>query len=170
MPVHGENKHLLGNAALAENLGWGKDRIIVARNGNVIEMNGGRVSVSKRNVPAAGIFVDGLGIGDIGTSVLKERKILSESGLIIVSATIDSASGFVVSGPEVMSRGFVFEKVSGNLIEELRKLAADEFEEIEREGEDDHEEIRTRIRGALKKYINDHTGRSPMIITILMEA
>ena len=170
MPVHGENKHLLGNAALAENLGIAKDHIMVAKNGNIVEMGHGRVFITKRNVPSAAVFVDGLGIGDIGTSVLKERKMLSESGLIIVTATMDSASGFVVSGPEVISRGFVFEKTSGDLIAELRGLASKEFELIERDGESDSEVIQGRMRGALKGHIYNRTQRTPMILTILMEA
>ena len=170
MPVHGENKHLLQNAAIAENLGMPKSSIIVAKNGNVIEMAGGNVGLTKRLVPSAAVFVDGLGVGDIGTTVLKERRMLSESGLIIVTATIDSASGFVVSGPEVISRGFVYEKMSSDLIEELRRIAEDEFGALERDGEEDHETIKSRIRTALKGHIYTRTQRSPVILTILMEA
>ena len=169
MPVHGENKHLLGNAALAENLGMPKNHIIVAKNGNIIEMGEGRVELTTRTVPAGAVFVDGLGVGDIGSSVLKERRLLSESGLIIVTATIDSASGFIVSGPEVISRGFVYEKMSSDLIEELRKIAEEEFEALEREGEEDHEVIKSRIRSVLKGHIYTRTQRSPVIMTILME-
>ena len=170
MPVHGENKHLLQNASIAENLGMQKANIIVAKNGNVIEMDGGNVGLTKRLVPSSAVFVDGLGVGDIGTTVLKERRMLSESGLIIVTATIDSASGFVVSGPEVISRGFVYEKMSGDLIEELRRIAEEEFESLEREGEEDHEAMKSRIRAALKGHIYTRTQRSPVILTILMEA
>ena len=170
MPVHGENKHLLQNAAIAENLGMPKAGIIVAKNGNVIEMGRGGVSLTKRLVPSSAVFVDGLGVGDIGTTVLKERRMLSESGLIIVTATIDSASGFVVSGPEVISRGFVYEKMSSDLIEDLRRIAEEEFEALEREGEEDHETIKSRIRAALKGHIYTRTQRSPVILTILMEA
>jgi len=169
MPIHGENKHMLQNAAVAEGLGMNKKNIIVAKNGNIVAMRDGFVSLTKRTVPAAALFVDGLGVGDIGTSVLRERKQLSESGLIIVTATIDSASGYVVAGPNVISRGFIYEKLSGDIIEELRKLAEEELFEFERQGAEDFEAVKARIRGALKEYISKHTQRSPVILPILME-
>jgi len=170
MPVHGENKHLLRNAALAENLGIPRDHIIIAKNGNIVEMEKGMSLLSKRTVPAAPVFVDGLGVGDIGASVLRDRKLLSESGLILVVATIDSASGFIISGPEVISRGFVYERLSGDLIEELRKTAEDELLQMEREGTEDREAMKARIRGVLKEYIYTRTQRSPVILPVLMEA
>jgi len=169
MPVHGENKHILQNAALAEGLGIDKGHIIVARNGNVVEMSGGEAKLTKRAVPAAALFVDGLGVGDIGTSVLRERKQLSESGLIIVTATIDSASGFVVAGPNVISKGFVYEKLSGDLIEELRDLAQEELLAFEREGAEDYDGLKARIRNSLKEHISERTQRSPVILPVLME-
>ena len=169
MPIHGENKHILQNAALAEGLGMSKDRIIVAGNGDVVEMVEGSVSLTKRTVPAAALFVDGLGVGDIGTSVLRERKQLSESGLIIVTATIDRASGYVVAGPNIISRGFVYEKMSGDLIEELRKLAEEELFAFERDGGDDFEEVKNRIRSKLREHISERTQRSPVILPVLME-
>ncbi|MDR3365280.1 MAG: ribonuclease J [Clostridiales Family XIII bacterium] len=172
MPVHGENKHLLQNASIAENLGIAKDHIIACQNGSIAEMENGACSLTKRTVPAAAVFVDGLGVGDIGTSVLKDRKQLSESGLIIVTATIDNASGFVIAGPEAISRGFVYEKTSGDLIEELRQIAEDELEAYERGsgGTDDRETLKNKIRNALRGHIYARTGRSPVILTILMEA
>ena len=170
MPVHGENRHLLKNAAIAESLGMDKKQIIIAKNGNIVEMKNGKVVLSKDKVPAAAILVDGLGVGDIGSSVLRDRKHLSESGLIIVIATIDAASGFVTSGPEVISRGFVYEKLRGDLIEELREIAEAELEEMERAGIQDRELMKTRIRSALKAYITLQTKRSPVILPILMEA
>ncbi|MCL2111933.1 MAG: ribonuclease J [Clostridiales bacterium] len=170
MPVHGENKHLLQNASIAESLGMKRDHIIVAKNGNVVEMDGGRAQLTKRTVPSAAVFVDGLGVGDIGTSVLRERKQLSESGLIIVAMAIDSASGFAVAGPEVISRGFVYEKMSGDILEELRRIAEAELEAIEREGVEDRETMKARIRNVLKGYITERTHRHPVILPIIMEA
>jgi len=169
MPVHGENKHILQNATIAENLGMDKSRIIVAKNGNIVEMSGGAVTLTKRTVPAAALFVDGLGVGDIGASVMRDRKQLSESGLIIVTATIDRASGYVLAGPEVISRGFVYEKMSGDLIEELRHIADEELLAFERAGAKDLEEVKTHMRGVLKEYISSRTQRSPVILPILME-
>ena len=170
MPVHGENKHLLENAAIAESLGIKKDRIIKAKNGNIVKMENGHVFVTKKTVPSAPILVDGLGVGDIGTSVLRDRKHLSESGLIVVIATIDAASGFIISGPEVITRGFVYEKLRGDLIEDLRKIASDELDEIERAGIQDHEVMKSKIRSALKGYIYNRTQRNPVILALLVEA
>ena len=170
MPVHGENRHLLKNAAIAEGLGMDKKKIIIAKNGNIVEMKDGIVALSKRTVPAAPVFVDGLGVGDIGSSVLRDRKHLSESGLIIVIAAIDPVSGLVSGGPDVLTRGFVYEKLSGDLIEELRKIAEAELEKLEREGIKDKEIMKSRIRSALKGYIYTCTQRSPVILPVLMEA
>jgi len=170
MPVHGENRHLLQCAAIAEGLGLDKKRIIIAKNGNIVEMKDGSVALTKRTIPSAPIFVDGLGVGDIGSSVLRDRKHLSESGLIIVIATIDVDTGFVTSGPDIISRGFVYEKLSGDLIEELRKIAEEVIEATEREGILDKEIIKSRIRNALKGYIYTSTQRSPVILPVLMEA
>ncbi|GHU61963.1 ribonuclease J [Clostridia bacterium] len=171
-PVHGENKHLLKNAAIAEDLGIPKGNIIVAANGNVIELKNGAAKLTKRTVPAEPVFVDGLGVGDIGTTVLRDRKQLSEAGLIIVTAAIDPSSGFVVSGPDVSTRGFVYEKMSSGseIIEEIRQTAQTTLEKFERKGMKDAEAVKAALRGDLKTFIYARTQRSPVIIPILVEA
>ncbi|MDR1815727.1 MAG: ribonuclease J [Clostridiales Family XIII bacterium] len=169
MPVHGENKHLLQNAAIAENLGIPKDHILVSRNGRIAEMCGGVVKLTDRHVPAEPVFVDGLGVGDIGTSVLRDRRQLAESGLIVVAASFDAASGFLVSGPEVFSRGFVYEKQSGDLIEELRREAEAEIGDFEKKGTGDWEALKGALRGRLKSAVLERTGRTPVILPIVTE-
>ena len=170
MPIHGENRHLLQSASIAEDLGMDKKRIIIAKNGNVVEMKDGLVKLTAKTVPAAPILVDGLGVGDIGTSVLRDRKHLSESGLIIVIVTVDSETGLISSGPEIISRGFVYEKLRGDLIEELRRIAEEELFEMERAGIQDREMMKARIRSKLKEYIHIRTQRSPVILPVIMEA
>ncbi|MDR0875366.1 MAG: ribonuclease J [Clostridiales Family XIII bacterium] len=171
-PVHGENKHLLKNAAIAEDLGIPKGNIIIAANGNVIELKNGAAKLTRRTVPAEPVFVDGLGVGDIGTTVLRDRKQLSEAGLIIVTAAIDPSSGFVVSGPEVSTRGFIYEKMSGSseIVEEIRQTAQTTLENFERKGMKDVDAVKAAIRGDLKNLIYARTQRNPVIIPILVEA
>jgi ribonuclease J len=171
-PVHGENRHLLKNAAIAEDLGIPKDHIMIAENGSVIELKNGVAKLTNRTVPAEPVFVDGLGVGDIGTTVLRDRKQLSEAGLIIVTAAIDPSSGFVVSGPEVSTRGFVYEKMSSGseIVEEIRQTAQATLENFERKGMKDVEAVKAAIRGDLKAFIYARTQRSPVIIPVLVEA
>ena len=171
-PVHGENRHLLKNAAIAEDLGMPKDRIVIADNGSVIELKDGIAKLTNRTVPADPVFVDGLGVGDIGTTVLRDRKQLSEAGLIIVTAAIDAASGMVVSGPDVNTRGFIYEKVStgSEIVEEIRQTAQATLEAFERNGMDDVEAVKAALRSDLKHVIYGRTQRNPVIIPILVEA
>jgi len=170
MPVHGENKHLLQNASIAENLGIARNHILIGKNGCVVEMRDGEARMTDRHVPAEPVFVDGLGVGDIGTIVLKDRRLLSESGLIIVVATIDSASGQLSSGPDVISRGFVYEKQSGDIIEEVRQKAVEVINGFGKGNSTDWDSMKGAIRNQLKGFIYERTKRSPVILTILMEA
>ncbi|MCL2493809.1 MAG: ribonuclease J [Clostridiales bacterium] len=169
MPVHGENKHLLQNADIAESLGIPRDHILVAGNGRVVEMVKGQPRLTDRHVPADPVFVDGLGVGDIGTSVLRDRRQLSEAGLIVVSLTYDAASGYLLSGPELFSRGFVYEKRSGDILEEMRHVAEEVTDEYERTGDGDREALKSTLRGRLKGAVYERTKRSPLILPIVTE-
>jgi len=169
MPVHGENKHLLQNAEIAESLGIPRDHILVASNGRVVEMTKGQARLTDRHVPAEPVFVDGLGVGDIGTSVLRDRRQLSEAGLIVVSLAFDAASGFLISGPELFSRGFVYEKQSGDILEELRQVAEEVADEFDRTGDSDRDALKSTLRGRLKGAVYDRTKRSPLILPIITE-
>jgi ribonuclease J len=170
MPVHGEYKHLHQNVLIAEDLGIGRKNIFVLKNGNILEMRKKGLKISDKTVSAEPVFVDGLGVGDIGTIVLKDRKLLSESGLILVVATIDGASGLVVSGPEIISRGFVHEQENEELIEELRGVASSKLAQYEQHESIDWNAIRTGVKDDLRRFIYRKTKRSPVILTIIMEA
>jgi ribonuclease J len=169
MPVHGEYRHLHHHAMIAENLGIPAKQIFLMENGKILEIGDKRISVSKQTVSAEPVFVDGLGVGDIGTIVLQDRKHLSESGLIIVVATVDSASGRVMSGPEILSRGFVYVRENEDLIDELRSVVSKKLYEIEKNGRSDRNNMKNAVREELRSYIYTKTKRNPVILTIFME-
>ncbi|MDR2156602.1 MAG: ribonuclease J [Clostridiales Family XIII bacterium] len=170
MPVHGEYRHLHGHAMIAEDLGIPPKQIFLMENGRVLEIGDGKVSVSKQTVNADPVFVDGLGVGDIGTVVLQDRKLLSESGLIIVVATIDAPTGRLVSGPEILSRGFVYVRENEGLMDELRALVSDKLHRFERNGKGDRNNMKNVVRDELRSFIYKKTKRNPVILTIFMEA
>lgn len=168
IPVHGEQKHLQKHANLAISMGFDKKNIMIAENGASFEIS--KVGIKKvANVPAGQVFVDGLGVGDVGSIVIRDRKHLAEDGIIIVVAAIDSASHTLISGPDVVSRGFVFVRESEALIEEARATA---FSTINRCFERNIREwgtIKSRIRDDVSKLMYERTKRSPMVLPILME-
>ncbi|MDR0356864.1 MAG: ribonuclease J [Clostridiales Family XIII bacterium] len=170
MPVHGEYRHLHRHAMIAEDLGIPAKRILLAENGQILEVNNNKITVSKETVPADPVFVDGLGVGDIGTIVLQDRKLLSESGLIIVVATIDGPTGRVVSGPEILSRGFVYVRENEGLMDDLRAVVSNKLREFERGGKSDRNNMKNAVREVLRSYIYTKTKRNPVILTIFTEA
>ncbi|MDR1495880.1 MAG: RNase J family beta-CASP ribonuclease [Clostridiales Family XIII bacterium] len=169
MPVHGEVRHLYRHADIAKEMGIDSKDIFILENGNVLELREGKVEISKERVDAEPVFVDGLGVGDIGTMVLRDRKLLSESGLIVVVAGIDRDKGKIVSGPDILTRGFVYVRDNEALIAELRGVASDKFEGLRRAGTRAHSAIKKEITSELKRYIYKKTGRSPVILPILMD-
>lgn len=169
MPVHGEYRHLVQHAQLAETIGMKKDRIFILSNGD-------QLSVDKRNakkfenvVSAEDVLVDGLGIGDVGNIVLRDRKMLSESGLIIVAAAIDRATGELVSGPDIVSRGFVYVRENEDLINEARAVVLDSIEENLAAGNRDWNALKNGVREDLRKFIFKKTKRSPIILPIFLD-
>lgn len=170
MPVHGEYRHLHQHARIAKDLGIRPGNIFIAENGQILELSKDGMRVSKETAEAEPVFVDGLGVGDIGTIVLRDRRLLSESGLIIVVASLDSNTGEVVSGPDIISRGFVYVKENEDLIETLRNAAADKMEELTRNGRADRNHIKAAVRDELREFIYRKTKRNPVILTIIMEA
>ena len=124
MPVHGEYKHLKAQAKIAESLGISKDNIFILSSGDVLEVSEEKAKVSGR-VPVGAILVDGLGVGDVGNVVLRDRQHLAEDGIMIVVMSLDRASGELVAGPDIVSRGFVYVKESDELIEEARRTVDD---------------------------------------------
>lgn len=168
IPVHGEQKHLVHNRDLAVSVGVDKDNCVIADIGNVIEINSRGIKITE-NVPAGRLLVDGLGVGDVGNVVLKDRINLSDNGIIIVAVTIDSVTGEVVAGPEVLSRGFVYVKESEELMNNLNETACDILEKCYLSGTKDWNHIKVRLRDGIAKFIRESTGRTPIILPIVME-
>ena len=168
MPIHGEARHLFAHKEIAEFMGIAPDRIFLGENGRVLELDteGARFSGS---VPAGQVLIDGSGIGDVGTAVLRDRKLLSEDGLITVVATIDRHEGLVLSGPEIVSRGFVYVKEAETLMEELRAAAAHTLEDMLERGVYDFNEMKNGIREEIARLVFKKTKRRPMILPFLME-
>lgn len=169
MPVHGEYRHLIAHARLAESLGMNKDNIFVLENGDILKVNKRRAKRETAMVEADAILVDGLGVGDVGNIVLRDRKLLSESGLIIVVAAIEKESHMVVSGPEIISRGFVYVRENESLIEEARKVAMEALEKCQNKRMKDWNAMKSQARDALNSYIYETTKRSPIILPIFLE-
>ncbi|MBQ6815769.1 MAG: ribonuclease J, partial [Clostridia bacterium] len=168
IPVHGEHKHLIKHAEIAKSLGIQNSNILIATIGNVIELNEKQIKVVE-SVPAGRVLVDGLGVGDVGSIVLRDRKHLAEDGIIVITLTMDSVTGEVVSGPEVVSRGFVYVKESEELMKNVNSLACDILERCYISGTHDWNGIKIKLRDGVSKFIYDRTHRSPMILPIIME-
>lgn len=168
VPVHGEQKHLLKHAELARSVGIPEKNIVIADNGIVLEVSEKQIRKAGA-VPAGKVFVDGYGVGDVGSVVLKDRKHLAEDGIIIVVATVDSVSGELVSGPDIVSRGFVFVKENEALIDEAKKTAYEAIMRCFDRNINDWGTIKSRVRDDVSRLMYERTKRSPMILPILME-
>ncbi|NLT47769.1 MAG: ribonuclease J [Clostridiales bacterium] len=169
LPVHGEYRHLRRHAMIAENLGMPKEKIFILTNGEILNLKKNQVVKSKDTVACNPVFVDGLGVGDVGNIVLRDRKLLSESGLIIVVAAIDKATGCVCSGPDIISRGFVYVRESEDLIESARKVAEERLYKCQQENMKDWGAMKNAVRNDLQSYIYQLTKRNPVILPIFME-
>lgn len=167
IPVHGEQKHLVKHANLALSLGMSQNNIIVGNNGDVISLNKQAIKITE-TVPAGRMLVDGLGIGDVGSIVLRDRKHLGEDGIFVVVIAIDSVTGEVVAGPDLVSRGFVYVRESEELIEGAREVACDVLEKCYISNIRDWNTLKTRVRDGVYKYLFEKTRRSPMILPIIL--
>ena len=169
MPVHGEYKHLARNAALAEYAGIPKENIFISDIGKVLEISGDGASARfTGNVPAGKIMVDGLGVGDVGSVVLRDRKLLSEEGIITVVAAVDSYGKFLVSDPQIITRGFVYVRENEDLMEEIRTVAARTIENALGAGLD-MASVKSRSKDEIGKFLFGRTRRRPLILTVLIE-
>ena len=168
IPVHGEQKHLLKHAQLAQQMGIPSENVIIADNGVQVEVCKDHIK-KVGTVPAGKTFVDGSGVGDVGNIVLKDRKHLSEDGIIIVVATLDGVTGQLMSGPDVVSRGFVFVKESEALMEEAKNTAYETMMKCYDRNIYDWGTIKNRVRDDVSRLMYERTKRSPMILPILME-
>ncbi|MBQ0136037.1 MAG: ribonuclease J [Oscillospiraceae bacterium] len=168
IPVHGEQKHLTKHAMLANHMGMATRDIIIAEVGKTVEVCDG-VFHEKGVVPAGKVFVDGSGVGDVGQVVLRDRTKLSQDGIITVVLTIDSASGEIVAGPDIVSRGFVYVRESEEIMDEMKRAAFDAAEDCIENDIRDWASIKSSIRDSVGQLVYERTRRSPMILPIIME-
>ena len=168
IPVHGEQKHLRKHAELARSMGMNSENIFIGTIGDAVELNQDYMK-QLPSVPAGRILVDGLGVGDVGSIVLRDRKHLAEDGLIVVVCTISEGDGHVVAGPDVVSRGFVYVRESERLMVESRDLVTRVLEECAENQIHDWGTLKTRIKDDLSKLLYEKTRRNPMILPIIME-
>ncbi len=168
IPVHGEQKHLIKHANLAQQVGIKPENIIISQNGNVIELKKNSV-VNSEIVTAGRVLVDGLGVGDVGSIVLRDRKHLSEDGIIVVTVSVDRRTREVISGPDVVSRGFVYVKESEQLMSDLREYVADILERCYIHNIRDWSGVKTKIKDCTARFLFQKTKRSPMILPVIME-
>ena len=168
MPIHGEFRHLAANRELALDMGMSEDHIFISDIGKVLEIdrNGARFAGT---VPAGKVLIDGLGVGDVGNIVLRDRRHLGEDGLIVVVASIDIDAKLMLSGPDIVSRGFVYVRESESLMENARKIAEVAIEdELNTDGYVDRVQLKTRVKDDLAKFLYSQTKRRPMILPIIM--
>ncbi|MBO4979072.1 MAG: ribonuclease J, partial [Clostridia bacterium] len=168
MPIHGEYRHLAANRALALDMGMTPDRIFISEIGKVFEIDreGARFGGT---VPSGNVLVDGLGVGDVGNIVLRDRKHLSQDGLIAVVAAVEPEAKLLLSGPEIVSRGFVYVRESESLMDEIKAMAARILDEELRAPRLDYAHLKNRIKDDLAKYLYSKTKRKPMILPILLD-
>ena len=167
-PVHGEYRHLKQHANLALDLGMSSDRIFVMDIGKVLELTSDTAKING-SVPAGKVLVDGLGVGDVGNIVLRDRKHLSQDGLIVVVITIDSETGSVVAGPDIISRGFVYVRESEDLMENVKEVTKNALLKFDEKKRNDWSAKKSVVRDALRDYLYEKTKRRPMILPIIME-
>ena len=168
MPIHGEARHLVAHREIAEFMGIPQDHIFLGQNGRVLETDG-KTAKWAAPIPSGQVLIDGSGIGDVGTAVLRDRKLLSEDGLIALVATIDREEGLLLAGPEIISRGFVYVKEAGDLMEEIRTLAKRTLIATLSTGNTDWNALKNALRDELSRYLYKKTRRRPMILPMLLE-
>lgn len=168
IPIHGEYRHLIKHKELAQTMGVAKDNVFVISSGDVLELSDEHAGVIGK-VPAQGIFVDGLGVGDVGNIVLRDRQHLSENGLLIVVVTLEKYTNQVLSGPDIVSRGFVYVRESENLMDEARNVVSDALEKCLSRNTTDWGKMKNEIKDSLSDYLWKKTKRNPMILPIIME-
>lgn len=169
VPVHGEYRHLRQHSLIAQDMGMSKDNIIIMKTGQILNIQDNKLSILKETVPSGNVMVDGLGVGDVGNIVLRDRKLLSESGLIIVVAAIERSTGTICTGPDIISRGFVYVRESEDLIESARKITKIKLDQCMEDGIRDWSALKNAVKDELKSYIYEKTKRNPVILPIFLE-
>jgi ribonuclease J len=168
IPVHGEYRHLYSHADLAKNLGIPEENVFIPELGRVIEVNS-KSALQGATVPSGSVLIDGLGIGDVGNVVLRDRKLLSQDGLFIVIVTVSSETGELISGPEIISRGFVYVRESENLMEEAKQTVIEVIADCEKKQISEWTAIKGKLKKALRDFLYEKTNRNPMLLPIIIE-
>lgn len=168
IPVHGEYRHLYHHSMIAQKMGIAEKNIIIMQIGNVVELNADKCKITG-TVPSGRILVDGLGVGDVGNIVLRDRKLLAEDGLIVVVVTLDAHTHQIMSGPDVVSRGFVYMRESEDLMEHIRDCARISIEKCNDKRNCDWNTMKSKIKNDLSDYLYFKTKRKPMILPVIME-
>ena len=168
VPVHGEYRHMVHHARLAREVGLADDRVVVCQDGDVLTLGPNGMDVDRRAVPAGYLYVDGI-VGDVGHGVLRDRRSLAEEGVVVVIVTVDATTGEVVTGPEIVTRGWVYAPEADELLEDGKAAVLASLAEAAEEGATDFETIRRHTRRALGRFINERTRRRPAIIPVVME-
>ena len=168
VPVHGEYRHLVAHAKLGEIMGVGSDRILICEDGDVLELSDSGLTKAGR-VPAGMLYVDGI-VGDVGQGVLRDRRVLAEEGVVVVVVTVDITSGKVLTGPEIITRGWVYAPEAEDLLDEACEVVAEAVEKALREGVRDPEGLEKDVRRAAGRFVSERTRRRPMIVPVVMEA
>jgi ribonuclease J len=169
IPIHGEFRHRVAQKHLAEELGVPKENIFLLNSGNVLELDEEHAEVTG-NVQNGGILVDGLGVGDVGNIVLRDRQHLAEDGIMIVVMTLERHSNVVIAGPDIVSRGFVYVRESEDLMENAREVVENALQNCVERNITDWSRIKNMVKDALNDFLWKRTKRSPMILPIIMEA
>jgi ribonuclease J len=167
VPMHGEFRHLVRFKKLAKSMGMKDENIFLLHSGDVLEMTRTSASVVGQ-VTAGRVMIDGLGVGDIGASVLRDRRLLSKDGMLIAIVGIDEQTGAVTSGPDIITRGFVYADAQEDLIEDAKNVIIKKLEGINQLANMDHETLKATIKTALNRFLNERTGRKPMVIPVVV--
>ncbi|MBD1373489.1 ribonuclease J [Hazenella sp. IB182357] len=168
MPIHGEYRMLRAHAQLAESVGVRPENIFICDNGDTVEIFGGRARYGPKHYTGK-VLIDGLGVGDVGNIVLRDRKLLSQDGILVVVVTLSKANGTILSGPDIISRGFVYVRESEKLLEDANKVVSLTMEKCMKDQVNEWASYKTNIRDALSKFLFEKTRRRPMILPIIME-
>ena len=168
VPVHGEYRHLVNHARLAQDVGVRKDHVLVCEDGDVVTLGSEGAEVERRAVPAGYMYVDGI-VGDVSRGVLRDRRMLSEEGVVVVIVTVAASTGEIVTGPEIVTRGWVYAPEAEDLIEDAKQVVRDSIAAAAVEGATDFETMRRHCRKSLARFIDERTRRRPAVIPVVME-
>jgi ribonuclease J len=168
VPVHGEYRHLVHHARLAGEVGVPADHVLVCEDGDVVTLTADGAEVDRRAVPAGYMYVDGI-VGDVSHGVLRDRRMLSEEGVVVVIVTVDATTGEIVTGPEIVTRGWVYAPEAEDLLEDAKLVVRESIAEAAHEGATDFDTMRRHARKSLARFIDERTRRRPAVIPVVME-